>query len=70
MYSNLFDPQSIQDLMAALPTIPVRDLGDVLCHRAEHGRCRLCWACRWRVLLVVGEKNGVLPAAHVAAACA
>ena len=22
MYSNLFDPQSIQDLMAALPTIP------------------------------------------------
>ena len=60
MYSNLFDPQSIQDLMAALPTIPYA-IWETFYVTVLSTALSLVLGLPLGVLLVVGEKNGVLP---------
>ena len=64
MYSNLFDPQSIQDLMAALPTIPYA-IWETFYVTVLSTALSLVLGLPLGVLLVVGEKNGVLPLLHV-----
>ena len=60
MYSNLFDAQSIQDLMAALPTIPYA-IWETFYVTVLSTALSLVLGLPLGVLLVVGEKNGVLP---------
>ena len=60
MYSNLFDSQSIQDLMAALPTIPYA-IWETFYVTVLSTALSLVLGLPLGVLLVVGEKNGVLP---------
>ena len=59
MYSNLFDAQSIQDLMAALPTIPYA-IWETFYVTVLSTALSLVLGLPLGVLLVVGEKNGVL----------
>lgn len=60
MYSNLFDAQSIQDLMAALPTSPYA-IWETFYVTVLSTALSLVLGLPLGVLLVVGEKNGVLP---------
>ena len=60
MYSNLFDPQSIQDLMAALPTIPYA-IWETFYVTVLSTALSLVLGLPLGVLLVAGEKDGVLP---------
>ena len=63
MYSNLFSPESIEELTAALQTqfLP-RHLGDLFMSRSSPRRfATVLSGLPLGVLLVAGEKNGVLP---------
>ena len=60
MYSNLFDPQSIQDLMAALPTIPYA-IWETFYVTVLSTALSLVLGLPLGVLLVAGDKDGVLP---------
>ena len=60
MYRDLFSPQSVQDLLTALPTLPFA-LWETFYVTVLSTALSLVIGLPLGVLLVVGEKNGVLP---------
>ena len=60
MYSNLFSPQSVQDLLGALPTLPFA-VWETFYVTVVSTLLSLVLGLPLGVLLVAGEKNGVLP---------
>ena len=60
MYSNLFSPESIQDLVRALPTLPLA-VWETFYVTVISTALSLVIGLPLGVLLVAGEKNGVLP---------
>ena len=60
MYSDLFSPESIQDLVRALPTLPLA-VWETFYVTVVSTALSLVIGLPLGVLLVVGEKNGVLP---------
>ena len=60
MYSNLFSAQSVQDLMAVLPTLPFA-IWETFYMTVLSTALALVIGLPLGVLLVVGEKGGVLP---------
>ena len=60
MYRDLFSPQSVQDLLIALPTLPFA-LWETFYVTVLSTALSLVIGLPLGVLLVVGEKNGVLP---------
>ena len=60
MYSNLFTAQSVQDLMAVLPTLPFA-IWETFYMTVLSTALALVIGLPLGVLLVVGEKGGVLP---------
>ena len=60
MYSNLFSAQSVQDLMAVLPTLPFA-IWETFYMTVLSTALSLVIGLPLGVLLVVGEKGGVLP---------
>mgnify|MGYP000257847689 CR=1 FL=1 len=60
MYSNIFSAQSIQDLMSVLPSLPVA-IWETFYVTVVSTALSLVLGLPLGVLLVAGEKNGVLP---------
>ena len=60
MYNDLFSPQSVQDLMTALPTLPFA-VWETFYVTVVSTALSLVIGLPLGVLLVAGEKNGVLP---------
>ena len=60
MYSNLFSAQSVQDLMSVLPSLPVA-IWETFYVTVVSTALSLVLGLPLGVLLVAGEKNGVLP---------
>ena len=60
MYSNLFSAQSVQDLMTVLPSLPYA-IWETFYMTVLSTALSLVIGLPLGVLLVVGEKGGVLP---------
>ena len=60
MYSNLFSAQSVQDLMSVLPSLPFA-IWETFYVTVVSTALSLVLGLPLGVLLVAGEKNGVLP---------
>ena len=60
MYSNIFSAQSLQDLMSVLPSLPVA-IWETFYVTVVSTALSLVLGLPLGVLLVAGEKNGVLP---------
>ena len=60
MYSNLFSAQSVQDLMTVLPSLPFA-IWETFYVTVVSTALSLVLGLPLGVLLVAGEKNGVLP---------
>ena len=60
MYSNIFSAQSIQDLMSVLPSLPVA-IWETFYVTVVSTALSLVLGLPLGVLLVAGERNGVLP---------
>ena len=60
MYSNLFSAQSVQDLMSVLPSLPLA-IWETFYVTVVSTALSLVLGLPLGVLLVAGEKNGVLP---------
>ena len=63
MYSDLFSQKSVQDLLTVLPSLPLA-VWETFYVTVVSTALSLVIGLPLGVLLVVGEKNGVLPLPH------